>query len=79
VKDAFATAKQIVMRLPELMANFLKNSIIGFFFEAKSFSDAFIYTKYWAFIWGNIFKFIIRLLFKRGPIVLVRELFFRYP
>ena len=79
MKDAFATAKQIVMRLPELMANFLKNSIIGFFFEAKSFSDAFIYTKYWAFIWGNIFKFIIRLLFKRGPIVLVRELFFRYP
>ena len=79
MKDAFATAKHVVMRLPGLAMDFLKNSIIGYYFEANSFEDAFIYTKYWAFIWGNIFKFIIRLLFKRGPIVLIRELFFRYP
>ncbi|MFZ2632187.1 MAG: 2-hydroxyacyl-CoA dehydratase family protein [Desulfosalsimonadaceae bacterium] len=79
MKKTFATAKHVVMRLPELTTDFLKNSIVGYYFEAKSFEDAFIYTKYWALIWASILKFIGKLLFKRGPIVLIRELFFRYP
>jgi hypothetical protein len=79
VKDAFAKAKHAAVKLPGLAADFIKNSIIGYLFEAKSVSDAFIYAKYWALIWASIFKFIGKLFFKRGPIVLIRELFFRYP
>lgn len=79
MKNAFEAAKHFVVRLPGLAADFFKNSIFGYLLETKSFSDAFIYTKYWTLIWGNIFKFIGTLFFKRGPVVLVRELFFRYP
>lgn len=66
------------MRLPHLTMDFFKNSIIGYLFEAKSFQDAFIYTKYWALIWGSIFKLVIKLLFKKGPIGAIR-LLLQYP
>ncbi len=72
MKQTFENAKHFVMRLPELTKAFLDNSILGFLFETKSLSDAFIYTKYWAFIWGNIFKFVVTLLFKKGTIAVIR-------
>jgi hypothetical protein len=78
VKEAFAKAKHLVMGLPGLTMDFVKNSIIGFFFEAKSFNDAFIYTKYWALIWGSIFKLVVKLLFKKGPVGAIRVLL-QYP
>ncbi len=78
VKDAFENAKNLVMRLPDLTKDFFKYSIIGYIIEAKSLKDSFIYAKYWALIWGNIFKFVGKLLFKRGPTGIIRELR-RYP
>ena len=39
-----------------------------------SLGDAFVYIKYWAFIWGNILKFVGKLFFKRGPVCVIREL-----
>ncbi|RJP86891.1 MAG: 2-hydroxyacyl-CoA dehydratase [Desulfobacteraceae bacterium] len=78
MKDTLATAKHFVERLPGLAKDFFHYSIIGYFFETKSFQDAFIYTKYWAFIWGNIFKLVIRLFFKKGPVAVVR-FFMQYP
>ena len=74
MKDSFESTKHFVMRLPELTKEFLNNSILGFLVETKSLGDAFIYIKYWAFIWGIIFKFVGTLLFKRGPVGAVREL-----
>jgi hypothetical protein len=78
VKEAFAKAKHFVMRLPELAMEFFKNSIFGYFLEAKSFSDAYIYTKYWALIWSAIFKLVVKLLFKKGPVGAIRVLL-QYP
>lgn len=78
MKDAFVNAKNLVMRLPDLTKDFFKYSIIGYIFEAKSLKDSLIYTKYWALIWAAIIKFIIKLLFKRGPVGLIRELI-HYP
>jgi hypothetical protein len=74
VKEAYVKAKHFVMRLPDLAIVFFKNSIIGYLFEAKSFNDAFIYTKYWALIWGSIFKLVGKLFIKRGPIGVFRVL-----
>lgn len=68
VKDAFAAAKHFITRLPGLATDFLKNSIIGYLFEAKSLKDAVIYTKYWILIWCSILKFVVKLIFKRGPV-----------
>ena len=68
------TAKHFFIRLPDLATDFLKNSIIGYFFEVKSLKDAFVYTKYWTLIWGCLFKLVGRLLLKRGPIGVIRVL-----
>lgn len=74
MKNAFATAKYFVKRLPGLTKDFLNNSILGFLWETKSLTDAFIYAKYWTLIWGNIFKFVGKMLLKRGPIGVIRVL-----
>jgi hypothetical protein len=74
MKDTFENAKHFVMKLPEHTKNFLNNSILGFFLETKSLTDALVYTKYWAFIWANILKFVGKLFFKRGPMGTIREL-----
>ncbi len=78
MKESLATLKNLTINLPHLTMDFVQNSIIGFLFEAKSISDVFIYTKYWALIWGSIFKFLGKFFFKRGPIGLFR-MFYQYP
>jgi len=74
VKDAFENARNLVMRLPGLAKDFFKYSLIGYILEAKSLKDSFIYAKYWALIWGSVFKLVGKLLFKRGPMGIIREL-----
>jgi benzoyl-CoA reductase/2-hydroxyglutaryl-CoA dehydratase subunit BcrC/BadD/HgdB len=74
MKDAFENVKHFFSRRPEHAKKFFDNSIFGFLIETKSLKDALIYAKYWAFIWGIIFKFVGTLLFKRGPVGAVREL-----
>ena len=74
MKDLFEGTKHFVMRLPELAKDFFHYSLIGYIFEAKNLTNALIYTKYWALIWGNILKLVLKLLFKRGPMGLIREL-----
>ena len=60
------------------MKSFFRNSLAGYIIEVKSINDALIYTKYWTLIWAAIFKLILKLLFKKGPIVLIRQLI-HYP
>ena len=78
VKDVISKAKSVIMGIPSLMKAFFHNSLAGYIMEAKSLKDLLIYTKYWALTWAVIIKLILKLLFKKGPIVLVRELI-HYP
>ena len=74
MKDAFKNTKQFFLKMPEHAKNFFNDSIFGFLLETKSLKDIWIYVKYWALIWGIIFKFVGTLLFKRGPVGAFREL-----
>lgn len=58
--------------------NFLKDSIVGYIVEIKNPRDSWIYTKYWILIWGQVFKLVLTLLVKRGPIGAYRK-FNQYP
>ena len=69
-----ANAKSLFMRLPGQVKGFLRNSLAGYILESKNLKDSLIYAKYWALIWAVILKFVIRLLFKRGPIGIIRVL-----
>lgn len=74
MKDTISNVKHIASSLPELMTDFFKNSILGYYLETKSVTDAFIYTKYWVLTWGVILKLVIKLFFRRGPMGVVRVL-----
>ncbi|MGO9147583.1 MAG: 2-hydroxyacyl-CoA dehydratase [Desulfomonilia bacterium] len=78
VKDKIDKARSVIMGIPTLMKSFSRNSLAGYIIEAKSLNDALIYTKYWALIWAAILKLILKLFFKKGPIVLIRQLI-HYP
>jgi len=69
-----ANAKSLFMRLPGQVKGFLRNSLAGYILESKNLKDSLIYARYWALIWAVILKFVIRLLFKRGPIGIIRVL-----
>jgi 2-hydroxyglutaryl-CoA dehydratase D-component len=79
VKNIIANIKNFIVRLPKLIKEFFEYSFLGYIFESKNLKDSYIYTKYCALIWAPILKLVFKLLFKRGPIFLVRELFFHYP
>ena len=66
------------MGIPSMVKAFFQNSVAGFLIESKSIGDSAIYIKYWALTWAAIFKLILKLLFKKGPVVLIRELM-HYP
>ena len=78
VKDTIANAKSVIMGLPSQVKSFFRNSLAGYIMEVKSLNDALIYSKYWTLIWAAIFKLILKVIFKKGPLVLIRQLI-HYP
>jgi hypothetical protein len=78
VKNKIANARSVIMGVPSLIKTFFQNSLAGYIIEVKSLNDALIYIKYWALIWAAIFGLILKLLFKKGPLFLIRQLI-RYP
>jgi benzoyl-CoA reductase/2-hydroxyglutaryl-CoA dehydratase subunit BcrC/BadD/HgdB len=78
VHDIKGVAKARFAGLKDTVGYLFQNSIIGFALESKRPGDILIYTKYWLLIWGMIFKFVGRLLLKKGPIGTIRVLI-NYP
>ena len=66
--------KTKIMRLPDIMKSFMKNSLAGYLFRAPNLRDALVYIKYWILTWMAILKFLVQALFKLGPSGLIRAL-----
>ena len=66
--------KNKIMRLPDIMKSFVRNSLAGYLFRAPHPRDALVYIKYWILTWLAILKFLGQALFKLGPFGLIRAL-----
>ena len=66
--------KTKIMRLPDIMKNFMMNSLAGYLFRAPNPRDALVYIKYWILTWVAILKFLGQALFKLGLFGLIRAL-----
>ncbi len=60
--------KNKIVRLPDIMKSFLRNSLAGYLFSASNPRDALVYIKYWILTWVAILKFLGQALFKLGPV-----------
>lgn len=63
-----------IVRLPDILKSFLRNSLAGYLFSAPDPRDALVYIKYWSLTCAAILKFLGQALFKLGPFGLIRAL-----
>ena len=67
-----------LMNSLEQVQRFWQNSLAGYLIDSRNPKDALVYIKYWALTWKTILGLFFKMLFKRGPIGLIRILI-HYP
>jgi len=78
MKDMMADARLVVVKVLDEARGFWRHSLAGYLIASRNLSDARVFVKYWALTWLSILKLILGVIFRRGPLALIR-LLVHYP
>jgi hypothetical protein len=78
MKDVLADARLVVVKVLDEARRGLRHSLAGYLIASRNLADARVFVKYWALTWLSILKLILGVIFRRGPLALIR-LLIHYP
>jgi benzoyl-CoA reductase/2-hydroxyglutaryl-CoA dehydratase subunit BcrC/BadD/HgdB len=78
IKKNITQLKALIKIAPGLIKDIMENTLAGYLIHAANLKDASVYIKYWSLNWVIILRLAFMLLFKKGPVGLVRVLI-NYP
>jgi len=74
VKNLRADAWSVLVKVRDGLKGFWRNSLAGYLIACRDPNDALVFIKYWTLTWLGIITFILEVVFRRGPINLIRLL-----